>query len=312
MLLAIDTLSAAEFETHFPSFASRLGDSHLRFYWWGERNVGDLVTPYVLAKALGAESQPPPRISESGARRQDALFGLMKTILFWRDSTAIRARYIVSTGSVHRLCGKGSLVFGSGIRSKDQETKPAKVRFVRGPRTRQRYLSSGVERPPLYGDPGLLLPHFYCPEISQQYALGILPHFTEYAEVAAAYADDEEVLVVDMGCGNLEAVIDAILSCGATVSSSLHGLVFSHAYGVPTRHVTFSDKVFGDGTKFHDHYEAIGIPLDTLDLRDETRPDARSLVASANEVIEAFDDRRLLDAFFVEPGGLKRSARYPF
>src|SRR5690606_5872926 len=128
-----------------------------------------------------------------------------------------RALYAVSTGSVVRLCGDHAMVFGSGIRSADQKVQASFIRLVRGPRTRQRYIDSGYQCPPIYGDPGLLLPRYYTPgKLERRYRVGILPHFTEYKEVKRLYKDNPDVVVIDMGCGDLEDVIDLINSCDKT------------------------------------------------------------------------------------------------
>ena len=57
----------------------------------------------------------------------------------------------------------------------------------------------------------------------------------------------------------LEEVIKTTLSCACIVSSSLHGLIFAHSYGIPAAQVEFADKPGGDGIKFLDYYAAGGI-----------------------------------------------------
>src|SRR5690606_2919216 len=57
------------------------------------------------------------------------------------------------------------------------------------------------------------------------------------------------------------AVVDQIRACRVILSSSLHGLVVAHAYGIPAAWVQFSDKLSGDGSKFRDHAASIGVEL---------------------------------------------------
>jgi hypothetical protein len=46
------------------------------------------------------------------------------------------------------------------------------------------------------------------------------------------------------------------------LSSSLHGLIVAHAYGIPAVWCDFADRphaIAGDGTKFHDYFASIGL-----------------------------------------------------
>ena len=60
---------------------------------------------------------------------------------------------------------------------------------------------------------------------------------------------------------NVEEVTREIMSCEKTISSSLHGVIVSHAYEIPSLWVEFSDKIFGDGIKYRDYLESVEIPF---------------------------------------------------
>ncbi len=321
----IDTLEPHELELYFPAIHATLSDEHLRFYWYHPtKNVGDLITPYFLKKVCGVKQLSEYSISEKAIteiEREQISKDIRSRVKRIRRKLQKRshnvphkqAHYAVSTGSVVRLCGDHAMVYGSGIRSHDQEVHRSLIRAVRGPLTRQRYLDSGFPCPPIYGDPGLLMPKYYFPKKKKQYSVGVIPHFTEYKQIAKQYKDEKDVVVIDMGCGDLEKVIDQILECKVTLSSSLHGLILSHAYGVPTRQVEYSDNINGDGTKFLDYYSSIPIKrIPPVNAAGFAFLPLEKLTQLKYEQPLPIDTSRLESAMFFDKNGFRKSARYPY
>ena len=60
--------------------------------------------------------------------------------------------------------------------------------------------------------------------------------------------------IISMKTDNIESLIDEIVQCDLIVSSSLHGIVFSHAYGIPAYHIEFKDFFKNGNFKFKDYY----------------------------------------------------------
>src|SRR5699024_3940838 len=73
--------------------------------------------------------------------------------------------------------------------------------------------------------------------------------------VARMRALGRQVRVINVGW-TPEEVAKEISSCDAVISSSLHGLIFSDALGVPNAHIRLGDKLKGGLYKFHDYYSA--------------------------------------------------------
>ena len=67
----------------------------------------------------------------------------------------------------------------------------------------------------------------------------------------------EEIKVINLINTNIESVINDILSCEKTISSSLHGLIVSDAYNIPNTWVKFDNNIKGDDTKFHDYFKSV-------------------------------------------------------
>jgi pyruvyltransferase len=129
-------------------------------------------------------------------------------------------------GSEMQAAKPGDVVWGQGIRRlKHYELKGVKVLAVRGKLVEQ-YIS-GVKIPKVYGDPGLLMPLMYQPEVEKRYKLGIIPHWSE----RYVHPDIGHLIPVTL---RWEDFVQEILSCERIISSSLHGIVLSEAYGIPT------------------------------------------------------------------------------
>ncbi|MBA3986586.1 MAG: polysaccharide pyruvyl transferase family protein [Flavobacteriales bacterium] len=220
----------------------------IRLFWWSEpylmgkpkENYGDLLGKYLVEKISGKEVvwvHP----------KKFQLSGLWQPIYF-------------TAGSILAHVNKKCVVWGSGIILKDQAVKPSKFLAVRGPQTRKRLLEQGYTVPEVYGDPGLLLPLHYHPEVPKKYKLGIIPHYNDFKSVKALYENEQDLLLIDLMTNDIEATTYLFLQCEKIVSSSLHGLIIAHAYGIPAVWVQFSDKLFGDGIKFQDYFESVELP----------------------------------------------------
>ncbi|NEV93939.1 polysaccharide pyruvyl transferase family protein [Psychroflexus sp. YR1-1] len=177
----------------------------------------------------------------------------------WKHKLSSKPIYITA-GSILAHVNKYCVVWGSGIINTNQLVKPARFLSVRGPQTRRCLLEQGYAVPEKYGDPALLLPKYYHPEIEKRYKLGIIPHYTDYKGVIEQYTD-KNIKIIDLMTNSVEDTTREILACEHIVSSSLHGLIVAHAYRIPAVWIKFSDKLFGDDIKFQDYFESVGIKL---------------------------------------------------
>lgn len=154
-------------------------------------------------------------------------------------------------------------IWGSGIISEtDEFSRPRSVLAVRGPRTRRRMLDLGYDCPEVYGDPAVLLPLFYNPvKATKTCEIGVIPHFTETELYIASDVSGRKVIDVSR---DVESVIDDICSVEVAFSSSLHGVVLAHAYGIPCIWMQSCGDIHGDGTKFHDYYESCNAEVEAI------------------------------------------------
>jgi hypothetical protein len=108
-----------------------------------------------------------------------------------------------------------------------------KICAVRGPLTRKHLQAGGMSCPEVFGDAAIFYTALYPATRAIKYELGIVQHIREVGIVPLPRADDTlSVKFIDIGAG-LTKVIDDIVSCRRIVSSSLHGIIAAHAFGVP-------------------------------------------------------------------------------
>lgn len=158
-------------------------------------------------------------------------------------------------GSIARLANDNALILGSGTANRKYKLNPnAKYKFVRGPLTREYVIRDGGACPDIYGDPALLLPKF-CEESNKEYKVGIIPHFVDYKFAKEKFPEYNIINVVNE---NPLQVAKEITKCEKIISSSLHGIIAAHAYGIPAAWIKLSKKVKGDDTKFYDYFKSVG------------------------------------------------------
>lgn len=227
-----------------------MSEQSIKLFWWSEvhfmqkpkENFGDLVGKYLVEKI----SHKKAVFTHPNKHK-------------WKHKLSSKPIY-VTVGSILAHVNKYCVVWGSGIINTNQLVKPARFLTVRGPQTRKCLLDQGYSVPENYGDPALLLPRYYNPEIKKKNKIGIIPHYTDYKEVIEQYTD-KNIKIIDLMTSSVEDTTREILACEHIVSSSLHGLIVAHAYGIPAVWIKFSDQLFGDDIKFQDYFESVGIKL---------------------------------------------------
>lgn len=177
----------------------------------------------------------------------------LKDVSGWED----RPVYRVIGSGLGRMA-RQEIIWGMGFMNETSIPRqaPSKIYAVRGPRSRERLLGLGITCPDVYGDPAVLYPLIYSPKVEQKHDYGIILHCRErdvisQPEIAGGALD------IDIN-GDIQEVVQQILSCRAIVSSSLHGIICAHAYGIPAYWLQASELPLGDGFKYLDYFGSIG------------------------------------------------------
>lgn len=110
------------------------------------------------------------------------------------------------------------------------------------------------------GDPGLLLSDLEpMPQAGPRRRLGFIVHAVDREEFVARYPEHETDIVDNYATRS--EFVRQLAMYDAIASTSLHGCIFAHSYGVPVAPFVLTDGVFGGDFKFRDHYSALGIDV---------------------------------------------------
>lgn len=257
--------------------------SKINLFWYAKAllsedtkfgNFGDELGPYLIGRLSGQSIKHVP-IPRTSIKLILAYFkGLINKVYSWRQFPDIvrcfflNGNYIISVGSIIAWGSGKRKVWGSGILFENDKISNGTFYAVRGKYSQERLAELGYQVPEVTGDPALLLPLVYNPEVEKENKLGIVPHHTQF-EHFAPYQEQHGIKVINL-LDDIERVIDHILSCQYIISSSLHGLIVAQAYGIPALwyyypHINW----YGEDIKFLDYLSSVDIEeYEPLELKE--------------------------------------------
>jgi len=205
-----------------------------------------------------------------------------------------------------------TIVWGSGVYGGERSfVHPENIMAVRGPKTKELCDRFGVQCPKVYGDPALLLPLVYQPRRGVQcsiaassvqevqkasYRLGIIPHVVDLhhpviEEIQEKHAD--EILIIDLAhYKKWTDVIDQICSCERILSSSLHGLIVSDAYQVPSCWIELTGKISGGYFKYLDYAASVNRDF-SVPIRIEKYADVADMAYQADSYFSCAEAKKI-------------------
>lgn len=248
------------------------GKEYIKLFWFkNTQNFGDSFNPMLIETLSGKP---------------------VKWVKFYNPEL-----HYIATGSILENATKDTIVWGSGFIAENRQCyeKPYRVCAVRGPKSREMLIKNGIDCPEIYGDPALLLPRIYSPEINKTFKLGIIPHFVDKEnEWLKQFKEDEKVKIIDIQNPDLFSFIDEVLSCEKIASSSLHGVIVADAYNIPSLWIEFSDQVSGAGFKFLDYFLSVG-RKDDLPYRINETTNITDIIEQFYDYTIQIDLQKLLD-----------------
>jgi pyruvyltransferase len=213
--------------------------------------------------------------------------------VYWADKDSCE---MVAIGSLlqailSRKSDNRVVVWGTGLMFDDQssisyDSSATDIRAVRGKLTAGKL---GLEHKAV-GDPGLLADLLYKPSGNPK-KIGIVPHYVDTNHpIVERLSGDRSIKVINV-YDEPAKVVAEIASCELIISSSLHGIISAHAFGVPAYWVELSKGVAGEGFKFRDHYSV-------FDQKPAKLSAARlaSITKYADELIGAYEHPKNIDS----------------
>ncbi len=237
----------------------------------------------------------------------DAVAPLLVESLTSRPSMLARsaeAPYLLSIGSLLQTSTRNAFVWGTGLIHPDApigDLDAAHVLAVRGKLTYANLVRNGIRvRDIPLGDPGTLFARRLATRHAAaarapHFALGLVPYVFDRAHpFFVAAARDPRVKVLDV-CAPVETFFSDLASCEAIASSSLHGLIFGEAFGLPTLWIEVSDQVTGSPFKFADWFSLSENPQ-RAPVRIDGPMSSHEIAARCEPRPSAMDDASLAHA----------------
>lgn len=262
-------------------------------YFIKVKNIGDLVNPIAIQYATGRPT-------------------------VWKTRAA--GEHLLGIGSVLHWAKPLSHVWGTGLMSPAHgigQLEGERIWALRGKLTYSclKPELAGLRDVPL-GDPGYLIGRRLAalmPPRAPTHRLGIVPHYRDrnHPAIASLRAQDG-VMVLDVR-DPAPAFFAQMMACEAIASSSLHGLIFAEALGIPNAWLTFHPEDPDRAFKYHDWFSLAEQPQ-AAPLRGDPDTKAADLVAASALHDVRIDERALrtavprtvLDDLSVAPGKAPR------
>lgn len=229
-------------------------------------NFGDELSPYLIEKITGRKA-----LHYTGEKKIGSLYAIGSIINY----EEIRS---------------GGLIWGSGVmtrkslklfpylfpvnrtipklirRIKDNKEISCDIRLIRGRLSRNLLLEEKVNCPEIFGDPAIVVRRFYTPSVPSEprYDFGLICHKSQEGLIEQKVVEKHGGCLISIqrqGERELEKFISEINLCKKIFSSSLHGLMMGHVYGVPAQWVQVKNKKIhrDQEFKFYDYFTGVEI-----------------------------------------------------
>lgn len=211
----------------------------------------------------------------------------------------INQQTLLLVGSIlnHIRPNQNALIYGPGFITPEDNPKRLKGNRIIGVRGKiskkiieKEFPESTIK---VCSDPGLLMKSLMTPDFkaAKSIQLGAIVHSVDRAQYLQSSFN--HIPIVEHYKG-LEHFLKSIANYTHLISTSLHGVIFSHSLGIPVLPVAISNKITGGSFKFNDYLSSVNIkPKKQLMMLHQAPRNERQLI----ELIEGHPqpNRDLID-----------------
>lgn len=234
----------------------------IKIFWFNRYpNVGDLLGPWIVQKL----SPHSTLIYSTYVTRKEALRIVIGALLRFRlpAKEYLRRLFVAppilfTIGSILDHCNKDIVVWGSGFQNEGETCTQGHFTAVRGYESKKRLLQLGLKIPInlAIGDPAILTPLLYTPHVVKKHKIGIVMHNKDCDYCIQNFSQYHLISVVT---SDIESFLTDMCSCQYILTTSLHGLILAHTYGIPALWMQ-KNWIGSDGFKFKDYFSSVQMP----------------------------------------------------
>jgi Polysaccharide pyruvyl transferase len=169
--------------------------------------------------------------------------------------------HVLAIGSLLQRANRYSKVWGTGLLHDSllvADVPAESIHALRGKLSYAAMRAQGFQlRDIPLGDPGFMVAKILREgfnELPKTHRLGVVAHYVDRGHPWLRQMLSDPA-VADLNVhDDPDVFLQKLAGCEAVVSSSLHGLVFAEALGIPNIWLKLSEKVLGEGFKFRDWF----------------------------------------------------------
>lgn len=164
-------------------------------------------------------------------------------------------------GSICHLCNNKAkqnkikiIVIGCGIIKKDSTSynnKYIEWKGIRGPNTLKLINQNCL----IISDPGLLISKIFPIKRKHKKKIGYIIHSVDREVFFKLFPEKKQYLINNYA--TYEEFTNQLSEYDSVISSSLHGIIFCHAYLIPVASIKVTDKITGGDFKYIDYYHSL-------------------------------------------------------